>query len=71
MSDDWLPEEIRLVRDSVIRFMESEIVPRMDAVESSGVFPRDLIGVCGAAGFYGAVFPESVGGTDLAISPPP
>ncbi len=65
MSDDWLPEEIRLVRDSVIRFMETEIVPKMDAVEASGVFPRDLIGVCGAAGFYGAVFPESVGGTDL------
>jgi isovaleryl-CoA dehydrogenase len=67
MTDEMLPEEIRAVRDSINRFMASEVVPRMDAVEASGVFPRDLVKKCGAAGFYGAVFPEWVGGTGMGF----
>ncbi len=60
-----LPEAIEAVRDAVNRFMESEINPQMDAVERSGTFPRDLVRKAGALGLYGAVFPESVGGTNL------
>ena len=33
--DDLFPEEIGLIRDSVNRFMETEVVPRMDAIEES------------------------------------
>ena len=50
--DDLLTDEIRAVRDSIIRFMQTEVVPKMDAVEASGVFPRDLVRKCGEAGFY-------------------
>ena len=60
-----LPEAIEAVRDAVNRFMEAEINPQMDAVERSGIFPRDLVRKAGALGLYGAVFPESVGGTNL------
>jgi isovaleryl-CoA dehydrogenase len=63
--DDRLPEEIRAVRESIVRFMQTEVVPQMDAIEASGVFPRDLVRKCGEAGFYGAVFPEWVGGTNM------
>jgi alkylation response protein AidB-like acyl-CoA dehydrogenase len=63
--DELLPEEVTAIRDSVIRFMETEVNPVMDEIERSGVFPRELVKKAGAAGFYGAVFPESVGGTDL------
>lgn len=63
--DELLPDDIRAVRDTVNRFMETEVNPHMDAVEASGVFPRDLVRRAGAAGLYGAVFPESVGGTDM------
>jgi len=63
--DELLPEEITAIRDSVIRFMETEVNPVMNEIEKSGVFPRDLVKKAGAAGFYGAVFPESVGGTNL------
>lgn len=63
--DELLPEEIRAIRDSVNRFMETEVNPVMDAIERKGEFPRELVRRAGAAGFYGAVFPESVGGTDL------
>ena len=56
---------IEAVRDMVTRFMEKEVVPVMDAYEKRGEFPRDLIRKAGEAGLYGAVFPESVGGTNL------
>ncbi len=63
--DDLLPEEVRAVRESIIRFMQREVVPKMPAVEEGGVLPRDLIRKCGEAGFYGAVFPEWAGGTNM------
>ena len=63
--DELLPVEVRAIRDSVNRFMETEVNPFMDEIERKGVFPRDLVKKAGAAGFYGAVFPASVGGTDL------
>ena len=63
--DERLPEEIPAIRDSIARFMETEVAPVMDDYEARGEMPRDLIKKAGAAGFYGAVFPESVGGTNL------
>jgi len=63
--DEMLPEEVTAVRDSVNRFMETEVNPVMDEIEAKGEFPRDLVKKAGDAGFYGCVFPESVGGTDM------
>jgi alkylation response protein AidB-like acyl-CoA dehydrogenase len=63
--DEMLPDEIRVIRDSVNRFMETEVNPVMDGFEERGEFPRGLLKKAGDAGFYGCVFPESVGGTDL------
>jgi alkylation response protein AidB-like acyl-CoA dehydrogenase len=60
-----LPEELEAIRDSVRRFMHTEVVPVIDDFEARGVLPRELIRKAGAAGFYGSVFPESVGGTDV------
>ncbi|PRX10752.1 UNVERIFIED_ORG: isovaleryl-CoA dehydrogenase [Martelella mediterranea] len=63
--DELLPEEIPAIRDSVRRFMESEVIPALDGYEERRELPRDLIMKAGAAGFYGSTFPESVGGTGL------
>lgn len=63
--DEFMPEEIPAIRDSVIRFMETRVNPVMDGFEERGEAPRDLVLEAGAAGFFGAVFPESVGGTNL------
>jgi alkylation response protein AidB-like acyl-CoA dehydrogenase len=60
-----LPEELGAIRESVRRFMETEVVPVLDDYEERSVLPRELIRKAGAAGFYGSVFPESVGGTDV------
>lgn len=62
--DELLPEEIPAIRDSVRRFMHNEVLPAMDGFEARGVLPRELVMKAGAAGFYGSVFPESVGGTN-------
>ena len=63
--DELLPEDIRAVRDSVNRFMETEVKPVIEDLERSGTFPRKLIQRAGAMGYFGSVFPESVGGTSL------
>lgn len=60
-----MSEEIEAVRDMVNRFMQREVAPVMDGFERRGEFPRELIRRAGQAGLYGAVFPESVGGSNL------
>ncbi|MAY34081.1 MAG: acyl-CoA dehydrogenase [Rhodovulum sp.] len=63
--DEMLPEEIPAIRDSIRRFMETEVIPVMDDYEARGELPRDLIRKAGEAGYYGATFPEEVGGSDM------
>jgi alkylation response protein AidB-like acyl-CoA dehydrogenase len=63
--DPAMSEEIEAVRDMVIRFMKNEVVPVMDGYEARGEFPRELIRRAGETGLYGAVFPESVGGSNM------
>jgi alkylation response protein AidB-like acyl-CoA dehydrogenase len=60
-----LTPELEEVRDSVARFMQTEVVPVMEDYEKRMEFPRELIRKAGEAGLYGAVFPESVGGSNL------
>lgn len=63
--DPALSPEIEAVRDMVQRFMETEVLPVMDGYEKRGEFPRELVRKAGEAGLYGAVFPESVGGSNM------
>jgi alkylation response protein AidB-like acyl-CoA dehydrogenase len=63
--DELLPEEIPAIRDSVRTFMEQEVLPVMDGYEERRELPRDIIRKAGEAGYYGATFPESVGGSDM------
>src|SRR5258707_2552290 len=63
--DPATSEEIEAVRDMVNRFMKNEVIPVMDGYEARGEFPRELIRKAGETGLYGAVFPESVGGSNM------
>jgi isovaleryl-CoA dehydrogenase len=65
--DDTLPDEIRLLRDALNRFMAREVAPVMEEYERRGEFPRELVRKAGTAGFFGTVFPASVGGTDMGF----
>ena len=65
--DFRLPEEIAAIQDSVRRFVEDEIWPHIHGYERSGEFPYPLIRKMGEAGFFGAAFPERLGGTDAGF----
>ena len=53
----------QLVRDSVQRFVEREILPHIDEWEEAEAFPRELYLKAGAAGILGIGYPERYGGS--------
>lgn len=65
--DVLLTDEIRTLRESFIKFMRAAIVPEMPAYEKAEKFPHPLVRKTGEAGFYGALFPEALGGSDLGF----
>jgi isovaleryl-CoA dehydrogenase len=63
-----LPPDLDAVRQSVLRFVRAEIMPVIGQLERDKVFPRTLIAKMGEAGFFGAAFPEHVGGSDIGFA---
>ena len=53
----------QLIRDSVRRFVEREILPDIDQWEEAESFPRELYLKAGAAGILGIGYPEALGGS--------
>ncbi|MGY2278967.1 acyl-CoA dehydrogenase family protein [Pseudomonas monsensis] len=53
----------QMVRDSVRRFVEREILPDIDAWEEAESFPRELYLKAGAAGILGIGYAEALGGS--------
>ncbi len=60
-------EDITALEQTVARLMEREITPAMDAFEDAGEFPHGLIETLGAAGLFGAAFPQSLGGSAMGF----
>ena len=65
--DDFLPGDIRELRDAFVDFMTRAILPELPAYEAAGQFPRELVRRTGEAGWFGVVFPESLGGSDAGF----
>jgi alkylation response protein AidB-like acyl-CoA dehydrogenase len=65
--DRTIADEMEPVRDMVAAFMKAEVLPVIEGFEKRGEFPRELVQRAGEAGLYGAVFPESVGGSDMGF----
>ncbi len=65
MSDalDYFTAEHQLIRDSVRRFVEVEILPHIADWEEAESFPRELYQKAGAAGILGIGYPEQYGGS--------
>ena len=63
--DFTLPEEIAAAAASVGRFAEAEIAPVIAGYEERREFPHPIIEKMGAAGFFGAAFPEELGGSSM------
>lgn len=62
-----LPPEIEAACESLRRFVAREIEPALGAFEERAEFPRPLIRKMGEAGFFGAAFPTSLGGSALGL----
>lgn len=60
-----LPEELRMLREQVRRFVEKEVVPQGDAWERDGKIPREIFRRMGALGFLGMRHAPEYGGTDM------
>ena len=60
---EYFDESHRLVRDSVRRFVEREILPHINDWEEAEEFPRELYLKAGAAGILGIGYPEAFGGS--------
>jgi alkylation response protein AidB-like acyl-CoA dehydrogenase len=60
-----LPEELRMLREQVRRFVEKEVVPFGEQWERDGKIPREIFRRMGALGFLGMRHPVEYGGTDM------
>ena len=65
--DDFLPADIRELRDAFVDYMTRAILPALPAYEAAGEFPRPLVQQTGEAGWFGAVFPQWLGGSDVGF----
>ena len=60
-----LPDELKMMRREVRRFVEAEVTPHAEAWERAGKIPREIFARMGALGFLGMRFDEKYGGTNM------
>jgi len=65
--DFELSDELTAVRDLAREFAEKEIAPTAAQDDKEHKFRKDLVKKMGELGFYGAVIPESYGGSGLGF----
>lgn len=67
MSDDlpYLDDTHRMLRETLRRFVEKEVVPQGEAWEQAGCVPREVLRAMGHHGFLGLRAPERYGGGGL------
>jgi len=67
MDDDlpYLDDTHRLLRETLRRYVEREVVPVADAWERDGCVPREVLRAMGRHGFLGLRAPEAYGGGAL------
>jgi acyl-CoA dehydrogenase len=58
-------DTLRLLRESIRRFVEKEVVPKAQAWEEQGFVPREVLREMGRLGFLGLRYPEEFGGGGL------
>jgi len=58
-------EELNLLRDTVRRFIDDEVVPNGEAWEQDGMVPRAVLARMGELGLLGMRYPERYGGSAM------
>ncbi|MCK0506557.1 benzylmalonyl-CoA dehydrogenase [Aromatoleum anaerobium] len=67
MDFDLSPEQ-RAIQDTFARFSDERIAPQAAALDEAHAFPRALFRELAELGFFGMRYPESVGGSGLALT---
>jgi alkylation response protein AidB-like acyl-CoA dehydrogenase len=52
-------------RSYVARWAEERLAPQAEALDRTGAFPHELFRELGELGYYGVMYPESIGGSGL------
>ncbi len=60
--DNLLSDEEKMIRESVRKFVDSEVIPLMGDAYEKGEFPMELIKQCAGLGLFGLTLPEDYGG---------
>jgi acyl-CoA dehydrogenase len=66
MNDPRFDDTHRLLRESIRRFVEAEIVPHGDAWEAQGFVPREVLRKMGGLGFLGLRYSQEHGGGEMS-----
>jgi acyl-CoA dehydrogenase len=64
---DELPEEVRVMRDTIRRFVDEELDPIADQVEEEDRIPDHIVERMRELGLFGMVIPEEYGGLGLSM----
>jgi acyl-CoA dehydrogenase len=67
MVQQYFEESHNILRQSVRKFLEREVLPYIDEWEDKEEFPRELYGKAAEAGFLGLGCPEELGGTPADV----
>ena len=65
MEDPRSDDTLRLLGDSIRRFVEKEVVPKAQKWEQQGFVPREVLREMGRLGFLGLRYAEEFGGGGL------
>ena len=63
--DFEIPESVRLMRDTVRRFVKNDLEPISQQVEEQGEIPESIVQKMRDLGFFGLAIPEEYGGMGL------
>lgn len=64
--DESLNEDERMIRESVARFVEKDVIPKMEVAYEKGEFPNSFIKQTADMGLLGLTLPEAVGGAQAS-----
>ena len=62
-----LSDDQRAIREAFARFVDERVVPQAAALDEAHAFPHELFLELGQLGLFGLRYPESVGGSGLAL----
>ncbi|HIA36876.1 MAG TPA: acyl-CoA dehydrogenase [Flavobacteriales bacterium] len=65
MTTNPFTEEHELLRQSIKKFVEKEIIPHVEDWEKKGICSKEVFKKMGALGFFGVSFPAAYGGSGM------